>query len=223
MPEFNLDDLKDTWQKQTVAPKYKSTEIESMLNKSARNYVKYILWISLAEFFLFFAANFYYTFSGNDTEDLMNVLEKVGIVPSGQFEANVATFYLFLKMISLFLTGIFVILFYQNYRRIQIESNLKNLILQIINFKKTVQLFILANIVLVILFTLTLGIFTFSFISDQEVPLGNPTLIGFGLGMLLTMGLSVVIIWIYYRIVYGVILRRLGRNLHQLQNIEEGN
>ena len=128
-----------------------------------------------------------------------------------------------LKMVSLALTGIFVYLFYQNYRKINIESNLKKLILQIIKFKKTVQLFIVANIALVILFTLILGIFTFTVLAQQNIKLTNPTLIGFITGLVLTMGLSVLLIWIYYRIIYGFILRRLGKNLKQLQNIEEGN
>lgn len=223
MPEFDLDSFKETWQKQPIEPKYDSTDIESMLNKSSRNYVKYILWISLVEFILILSANLYYTFLGEDTSDLMSVLSKLGINDSGRFEHSIEQFYLILKIVSLALTGVFVVLFYRNYRKIKIECNLKNLILQIIKFKNTVQLFILANIVLVILFTSVLGIFTFSILAEQNIQLSNPTFIGFIVGLVLTMGISVVLIWFYYRIVYGFILRRLGRNLEQLQNIEEGN
>lgn len=223
MPEFDLDSFKETWQQQPVQPKYDTSEIESMLNKSSRNYVKYILWISLVEFILILGANLYYTFLGEDTTDLMSVLGKLGIDNSDQFQTTLTQLYLALKMVSLALTGIFVYLFYQNYRKINVEANLKKLIVQIIKFKKTVQIFILANIVLVILFTLILGIFTFSVLAQQNIELTNPTIIGFVTGLLLTMGISVVLIWIYYRVVYGFILRRLGKNLEQLQNIEEGN
>ena len=223
MPEFDLDSFKETWQQQPVQPKYDTSEIELMLNKSSRNYVKYILWISLIEFVLILGANLYYTFLGEDTADLVSVLGKLGIDNSDQFQNTLTQLYLALKMVSLALTGIFVYLFYQNYRKINVEANLKKLILQIIKFKKTVQLFILANIVLVILFTLILGIFTFSVLAQQNIELTNPTIIGFVTGLLLTMGISVVLIWIYYRVVYGFILRRLGKNLEQLQNIEEGN
>lgn len=223
MPEFDLDSFKETWQQQPVQPKYDTSEIESMLNKSSRNYVKYILWISLVEFVLILGANLYYTFLGEDTTDLISVLGKLGIDNSDQFQNTLTQLYLSLKMVSLALTGIFVYLFYQNYRKINIEANLKKLILQIIKFKKTVQLFIVANIALVILFTLILGIFTFSVLAQQNIKLTNPTLIGFIAGLGLTMGISVVLIWIYYRVVYGFILRRLGKNLEQLQNIDEGN
>lgn len=223
MPEFDLDDFKKSWQQEPAQPKYDTSEIELMLNKSSRNYVKYILWISLIEFILILAANVYYTFFGEDTTDLMSVLGKLGIDNSDQFENTINSLYLVLKMVSLGLTAIFVYLFYENYRKINVESNLKKLILQIIKFKKTVQLFILANISLVILFTLILGIFTFTVLAQQKIELTNPTLIGFITGLLLTMGISVVLIWLYYRIVYGFILKRLGKNLEQLQNIEEGN
>ena len=223
MPEFDLDSFKETWQQQPVQPKYDSSDIESMLNKSSRNYVKYILWISVVEFILILIANLYYTFLGEDTADLMSVLGKLGINNSSNFESTISQLYFVLKMVSLGLTGIFVFLFYQNYRKIKIESNLKKLILQIFTFKKTVQLFILANIGLVILFTLILGLFTFLVLAEQNIALTNRTLIGFITGLALTMGISVVLIWIYYRLVYGFILRRLGKNLEQLQNIEKEN
>ena len=223
MPEFDLDSFKETWQQQPVQPKYDSSDIESMLNKSSRNYVKYILWISVVEFILILIANLYYTFLGEDTADLMSVLGKLGINNSSNFESTISQLYFVLKMVSLGLTGIFVFLFYQNYRKIKIESNLKKLILQIFTFKKTVQLFILANIGLVILFTLILGLFTFLVLAEQNIALTNPTLIVFITGLALTMGISVVLIWIYYRLVYGFILRRLGKNLEQLQNIEKEN
>ena len=223
MPEFDLDSFKKTWQQEPVEPKYNTSEIESMLNKSSRNYVKYILWISIVEFILILGANLYYTFLGEDTTDLMSVLGKLGIADSVSFESTISQLYLILKMVSLVLTAVFVYLFYQNYRQINIESNLKKLILQIIKFKKTVQLFILANIVLVILFTAVLGIFIAMVLAEQHIQLDSDTKFGFIAGLILTMGISVLLIWFYYRVVYGFILRRLGRNLQQLQNIEEGN
>lgn len=223
MAEFDLDSFKKTWQQEPAQPKYDSNEIESMLNKSSRNYVKYILWISLAEFIIILSANIYYSFLGDDTADLLRILKRLGINDSTNFEGSISNLYLILKLISLALTGVFVVVFYQNYRKINVESNLKKLILQIIRFKKTVQLFILANISLVILFTAVLGIFTLSVLDEQHIKLTNPTLLGFITGLMLTMGLSAVLMWVYYRVVYGLILSRLGKNLKQLQNIEEGN
>ncbi|KMQ71208.1 hypothetical protein [Chryseobacterium koreense] len=221
MPDFDLDHLKKTWQQQEVKPKYDGTQIEEMLNKSSRNYVKYILWISIAEFIVILAMNIYYTFLGDDTESFLNILGKLGVQNTAKLEEDFTHLYFALKIVSMLITGVFVVLFYRNYRRINIESNLKKLILQIIQFKKTVNYFIFANILLIILVLGILAAFTFATLSGQNIHLNHPTLIGFITGFMVTLILSVVLIWVYYRIAYGIILKRLGKNLAELKKIEE--
>ena len=221
MPEFDLDNFKKTWQEQDILPKYDSTEIEAMLNKSSKNYVKYILWISIAEFLVILCMNFYYAFLGNDRNSLMSILSRLGIKNTTSLEVNFTHLYFYLKLVSLLMTAFFVVKFFRNYRKINIESNLKKLILQIINFKKTVNYFILANILLIILFTVVLLVVTLTVLSQQNIHLNSPTLIIFLVGTIVMMGISVVLIWVYYRLVYGIILKRLGKNLEELQRIDE--
>ena len=221
MPEFDLDNFKKTWQEQDILPKYDSTEIEAMLNKSSKNYVKYLLWISIAEFFVILCMNFYYAFLGNDRNILMSILSRLGIKNTTSLEVNFTHLYFYLKLVSLLMTAFFVVKFFRNYRKINIESNLKKLILQIINFKKTVNYFILANILLIILFTVVLLVATLTVLSQQNIHLNSPTLIMFLVGTIVMMGISVVLIWVYYRLVYGIILKRLGKNLEELQRIDE--
>lgn len=221
MPEFDLDNFKKTWQEQDILPKYDSTEIEAMLNKSSKNYVKYILWISIAEFLVILCMNFYYAFLGNDRNSLMSILSRLGIKNTTSLEDNFTHLYFYLKLVSLLMTAFFVVKFFRNYRKINIESNLKKLILQIINFKKTLNFFILANILLIILFTVVLLVVTLTVLSQQNIHLNSPTLIRFLVGTIVMMGISVVLIWVYYRLVYGIILKRLGKNLEELQRIDE--
>ena len=221
MPEFNLDNLKKTWQEQEVQPKYDSKQIEGMLNKSSRNYVKYILWISVAEFLVILVLNFYYSFIGDDSESFLNILSKLGVETTETLQANFAHLYFVLKVISLLMTGIFVVLFYLNYKKINVESNLKKFILQIMSFKKTVNIFILANILLLVFFTLVLTTFTFHIISQQQIHLSHPTLIGLIVGTVGMTLISVLLIGLYYRIVYGIIMKRLGKNLDELKKMEE--
>ena len=223
MPEFDLDQYKKSWQEQNVSPKYNSTEIESMLNKSSRNYVKYILWISCVEFLVILGMNAYNIFADDDSQTFITILEKVGVQNSTEVQANFAHLYFILKIISLLLTAFFVVKFYYNYKKITVESNLKKLIVQIINFKKTVNLFILANIFLMILYTVALVIFTNWVLFEQNISLTHSTLIGFYTGFILMMGLSVALIWVYYRIVYGIILKRLSENLGELKKIDSEN
>lgn len=223
MPEFDLDQFKKSWQEQVVAPKYNSTEIEAMLNKSSRNYVKYILWISCAEFLVILGMNIYYLFAGEDSETYINILKKLGVQNSVEVQSNFEHLYLALKIVSLLLTACFVVKFYWTYKKISIESNLKKLIVQIITFKKTVNLFILANIFLMILYTLALIIFTNWILFEQHISLPKSTLIGFYVGFGLMMAISVALIWFYYRVVYGIILKKLSENLSELKKIDSEN
>ena len=223
MPEFDLDQLKKSWQEQEVSPKYNSTEIEAMRNKSSRNYVKYIFWISCAEFLVILGMNIYYLFEGEDSQTYINILRKVGVHNSVEVQSNFDHLYYVLKVISLILTAVFVVQFYWNYKKITVESNLKKLIVQIIKFKKTVNLFILANIFLMILYTVALVIFTNWILFEQNIALARSTLIGFYAGFGVMMALGVVLIWIYYRVVYGIILKKLGENLLELKKIDSEN
>ena len=223
MPEFDIDQFKKSWQEQDVQPKYNSTDIESMLNKSSRNYVKYILWISFAEFLVILGMNLYNFFAGDESQNFINILERFGVKNSVDLKTNFDHLYLGLKIISLALTAFFVICFYANYKKINVESNLKKLIVQIIKFKKTVNLFILANIFLMVLYSLALIAFTNWVLIQQNISLNNATLIGFYVGFFLLIGLSVLLIWIYYKIVYGIILKRLGINLAELKKIDTEN
>lgn len=219
MPEFDLDHIKKTWQ-QEVQPKYDSQSIETMLNKSSRNYVKFILWISIAEFLLILGLNIYYSFFGDYSGSFINILGKLGVKNSTELQANFAHLYFVLKTISLLLTGVFVVLFYQKYKKINVESNLKKFILQIISFKKIVNTFIIANIALLVVFTAVLTVFTFRILAQQNIHLSHPTLIGFITGIIGMTLISTVLIWLYYRVVYGIVMKRLEGNLKDLQNME---
>lgn len=219
--DFDLDDFKKSWQEHTVTEVYNTSEIEAMLNKNSRNYVKYIFWISLAEFIFFAALNVYTVFSNENNQSFFNMLKKLGLSITRDIEMNFGHLYFSLKIFSLLITAGFVLLFYKNYKKIKVECNLKNLILQIIKFKKTVNAFILTNIILLIIFTFILTFFTIYTLKIQNVHLENPTLIGFYVGIIVSLSLGILLVLIYYRLVYGIIMRRLSKNLEQLKRIEQ--
>ncbi len=156
--DFNIDQFKKSWQEQPVSDVYNTSEIEGMLNKKSTNYVKYIFWISLAEFLFFAIVGICTIFSTQRSNSFTNILEKLGVQMNDDVEMNFEHLYFALKVFSLLITAIFVFLFYRNYLKIKVECNLKNFILQIIKFKRTVNLFIFTNIGLLIVFS---GIITY--------------------------------------------------------------
>lgn len=218
--DFDIDSFKKSWQNQTIADGYNQEDIEKMLNKKSRNYVKYILWISIAEFFVFGMINFITLFSSNFHTDFTNILNRLQIRNQSQVEFSLDRIYNWMKVASLVITGIFVIIFYINYKRINVEANLKKFITHIIAFKKTVNLFIISNIVLLLL---VIGCFTTFIIYTmrlQKIHIDNPTFWGLISGVTVSLLICIILILLYYKIAYGIILKRLSKNLNQLEAID---
>ncbi len=220
MPDFDLDSFKKTWQEQPVQHKYDNTEILQMLNRKSRNYVKYIFWISVAEFLFFSILGLFYILQNDESNSFLKTLEKLGVQRTSDLENKFNNIYLVLKILSICITAYFVYRFYKNYSLIKIEENLKKFILNIMQFKKTVNAFILTNIILLISFTSILTAFIFYVLNTQNIQLTNSVLTGFLIGIILSTGLSVLLVWVYYRLVYGIIMRKLDKNLKQLKDIE---
>ncbi|SIS78921.1 hypothetical protein SAMN05421786_102100 [Chryseobacterium ureilyticum] len=219
MPEFDLDSFKKTWQEQPVQPKYDNLEILQMLNRKSRNYIKYIFWISVVEFLFFSVAGLFYFFQEEESDNFRKMLERLGAQEAPEVENNFGHAYLAIKILSLLITAYFVLKFYQNYRRIKIEENLKGLITRIINFKKTVNAFILISIVLLIAFMLVLTSFIFYTLNSQNIQPTSSNLTIFIVGIIVSTLLAISMIWVYYRLVYGSIIKKLDKNLKQLKEI----
>jgi hypothetical protein len=220
MPEFDLDSFKKTWQEQPVQQKYDNNEILQMLNRKSRNYVKYIFWISVAEFLFFSVLGLFYFVPSDDSNSFLKILEKLGAQKTPEVESGFDHTYFAIKVLSLLVTAYFVFKFYQNYRKIRIEENLKGLIIRIIKFKKTVNAFILISIVLLIAFMFVFTAFIFYALNSQNVqPTGSALTIVIT-GIIISTVLSVLLIWLYYRLVYGIIIRKLDKNLKQLKEID---
>lgn len=220
MPDFDIDSLKKTWQEQEVQPKYNNSSILEMLNKRSRNYVKLIFWISVVEFLFFLGISIFYIFRSEESNSFVNILARLGVEITPKIEMDFSHLFFALKVVSLLVTAFFILKFYLSYRKINVEANLKKLITQIINFRKTVNLFILTNILLLIFFTGLLTGFVLMTVRAQHIALESPTIIGFMIGIVISTAVCVLLIWLYYRVLYGIILRRLGKDLAQLQEMD---
>ncbi len=221
MPEFDIDQLKKTWQEQPVENKYGNSEILEMLNKKSRNYVKYIFWISAVEFLLFCGVTLYYMFWGDDTKSFMDLMNKLGITNTPELEKNFSHMYFLMKILSLVVTAIFTTKFYLDYKKINVESNLKKFITQIFSFRRTVNMYILTNIFILVLTMVALTLFVMNGIKQQHIQLDQSTFNGLIVGLLTGVVLAVVFALVYYRLVYGILVKRLGKNMTQLKEIEE--
>ncbi|ANF51498.1 beta-carotene 15,15'-monooxygenase [Chryseobacterium glaciei] len=220
MPEFDLDSFKKTWQEQPVQQKYDNNEILKMLNRKSRNYVKYIFWISVVEFLFFTVLGLFYIIQDKESNSFLSILERLGAKKTTELEGFLDSIYVVLKILSLSITAYFVFKFYQNYKKIKVEENLKKFILKIIQFKKTVNAFILINILLLIAFTSVFTVFVFYILNTQHIEVNNSNLTIFIIGTIVSTALVVLLTWLYYKVVYGIIMRKLDKNLKQLKDID---
>ncbi len=218
--DFDIDALKKTWQDQKISDGYNQDDIEVMLNRKSRNYVKYILWISVAEFIIFGLVNFLALFSTDFHNDFTNILNKLQIRNQSEVEFSIDKIYNWMKVLSLVVTGIFVVVFYVNYKKIDVESNLKKFIIHILKFKRTVNLFIFSNVFLLVLFIGSLVSLLTITIRRQNIHVDNPTFWSLIFAVVLSLLISVVLILLYYKLAYGILLKRLSKNLKQLEKID---
>ncbi|WP_312323038.1 beta-carotene 15,15'-monooxygenase [Soonwooa sp.] len=218
--DFNIDDLKSVWQNQKVEEAYQQSDIEAMLNTKSRNYVKYLLWISLLEFFIFITLLIYSLVSKDDHVNFREILSRLHLQNQNEILHTMDKIYLVIKILSLSLTGIFVYLFYKSYRRISVEDNLKQFILRIISFKRKVNAFIIINVILLVVYIVSFSIYLSIVMGEQSVQLSETTKLGFIIGIIVALLLSILLIILYYKIFYGILLKRLSKNLEQLRLIE---
>jgi len=220
LDDFDIDHLKNAWQNQKVENAYEQSEIEAMLNKKSKSYVKYILWISIAEFFIFGIINVIRFFFKGKESEFETILSKLNLQNEQEILVSMDKYYFIIKLTSLVMTGFFVVLFYKGYKKIDVESNMKNFISQIFKFKKTVNAFITCNVVLLLLFIASFSIYVSVVIEQQSQHISGSTMIGILTGVVIALLITVVLILFYYKLVYGILLKRLSKTMTQLEQIE---
>lgn len=192
-----LDILKKHWNETRNFPKISKEELRTMIHKKSTSLVMWILIISVIEFIL------------------LNVISMLFPIGTSQNETVLAqTFIDKLDYVSMTISLIFIFIFYKNYRKIRIYSSSKDLMNQIIKTKKTVNYYIYTNILLVIF-----GVFYSMFFMYHYID-RSTTLLLIILFIAVTLFIT-LIIWLFYKVVYGFLLRKLTNNLKELERINE--
>ena len=115
-----------------------------------------------------------------------------------------------------------------NYRKITTTDNVKNLMANILKTRKTVSSYIFVNLAYFIITSAIILIVTFnkdgdmiSLVNKMEAQgkAGMVYLI-YILGAIIIIGLLVLLIWLFYRLIYGLLLKRLLRNYNELKKID---
>ncbi len=209
-----LDLLKKDWKKNEHSfPKITEQEIYAMLHKKSSSIVKWIFIISILEVIAWSLISFF-----TADENYLKTLESYHI------KTLVNTF----TVINYIVIFFFIFLFYRNFKSINTTDSVKSLMKNILKTRKTVQYYIWYNLVMIGIIFITMMVATC--IYDERFNRMSGQFEGNDQGMLFWMmilgftivffGIFVGIIWLFYRLVYGFLLRRLYKNYEELKKID---
>jgi hypothetical protein len=201
-----LDNLKDIWKNQGESPmKFSEGDIFDMVHKKSSTIVKWILIISLLEFIL---PNLMLFFT--DLDSTKQLYENYEL-------ENIMMIYTIIHAIVIL--G-FIYFFYKNYKKISAENSVRKLLKSILNTRKTVKYYIYYNIVMAAI----IGMHMFYKIFNSPVFINKlPENTNMVLVWFIALGLftcALVLFWGFYRIIYGILLKKLKRNYKELRNNE---
>lgn len=197
-----LDLLKEQWKKQNKnLPKYSKGELYQMLQKKSTSIVKWIFIISILEFLFWIGLEVVSYF--NDFDAIID-------------EINLTYFYRITLVINHLVIIGFIILFFKRYKNINVTDNAKELMKSIIKTRNTVKAYVWFNVIFFIISFITTNYFTIKHLSiDQE-----GFIWGFIAGVFIVMLIFVGLLLLFYRIIYGTLIKRLHKNHQQLKKLE---
>ena len=208
-----LDLLKKDWKKQDAGyPKLTYNEIYKLIHKKSSSIVKWIFVICIAEF-LFWG--------------FINLL-----IPESYFEIykklHLKTIIDITYIIHYAIVIIFIYLFYKNYNAICVIDSTSLLMKNIIKTRKTVNYYVYYNIIMTIILSIAVNFIMFSdtsllaevfnpnHLEIADDKLFNIILIAQIIGLIIMIGF----LWLYYRIIYGILLKKLTKNFKELETLE---
>ncbi|HMI07401.1 MAG TPA: hypothetical protein VK528_07640 [Flavobacterium sp.] len=209
-----LDLLKKDWQKKTNAfEQVSEKEIYKMTHKNSSSIVKWLLIISLAEFSFW---TFMTVFLNDDKYQVK--LHRYGLEDC-MFWVNVVNYVILIA---------FIFFFYKNYRTISTTDSTHQLMRNILRTRKTVQYYIWYNLAIVAI-NIILSILMLFYHNDQmKSMMENAAKNGHReLFMVMCGGISILFIlaiigtfWLFYKLLYGILLRKLFANYKELKKID---
>ncbi|WP_397363191.1 hypothetical protein [Olleya sp. R77988] len=209
MDELEL--LKKDWVKTDAKFEQKSTkQLYPMLQKKSSSIVKTLFYISIAELVFWIALNAL-PFFMSDTYRAKHE------------EMYTSNMFIILSVLSYCIILFFVYLLYKSYKSISVTDNARRLMKNILKTRKVIKYYVLYNLIMASVSM----IFAFYYTSKKDPELASKiehfsntqymTMIGiFAFATIVFVG----IIWLFYRLIYGILLKRLNRNYNELKKIE---
>lgn len=208
----DLDLLKKDWKKQESSlPHLSYDEIYKMIWKRSHSIVRWIFVISILEFLLSTVLNIVLA----DDEYWLRMEE---------FELT--NFTIGVYIFSYAVTFYFIYRFYRNYRRISATDSASLLMKNILKTRRTVKYYIAFVLIssgitfLITVFLILKNHINTAVDSTKNMEFDTTQWLIFIGGILLVLVIFLGLIWLIYRVIYGILLKRLQKNYKELQKLE---
>lgn len=208
-----LEFLKKDWKKQGADfPKLSYMEIYKLIHKKSSSIVKWIFIICIAEFL------FWGLISLCIPESTFAIYDKF----------HLKTFLFVTQSLHYVVVFVFIYLFYKNYKTISVVDNTGLLMKNILKTRKTVNYYVYYNIILYVILSIILNVVMFShpnILIENLMPANSELDTDKFLTVMIVVQIILLlvmcgIIWAYYRIIYGILLKKLNRNYKELESLE---
>ncbi len=208
-----LDLLKKHWKKEDNSfEQVSEKQIYKMIHRSSSSIVKWIFIISILEFVLWSVLSI----CMKDTEVMR------------EFDAyhveHIMTPVMVIGYIGL---AYFFFQFYMNYRKITATDSVQKLINTILKTRKKVHQYVWFNILYAVLSAIIAIYIQFNYdqklmdmIQISEKSSNSAFIFGLYLGISLFLAAFIGLFWLFYRLIYGVLLKRLYKNYQELKKID---
>lgn len=204
-----LDLLKNDWQKNNSSfVPIQEVELYKMLHKKSSSIAKRIFVISVFEILFWTGISL---FIHTDTYSTNIKIE------------------LFFEIFNYFNYGvifIFIYLFYRNYLAISTLVSTNKLMNAILKTRKTVQYYVWYNLIIVFI-SMIIGFYigftnnTKTLILKDDFTVNNTNLFVLIAIVVVCIGIVFGLFWLFYKLLYGVLLRKLLSNYKELEKIED--
>jgi len=212
---MELDNYKKIWKNQPEEKnKLSALEIYKMTQLKYNSIVKWILIIGLLEFVFWFAVNYLGTKNG-----ALDPFEKLNLI---NFIDNFNYFHYVVVVL-------FLLLFYRNFSLITTVDDTKNLMKNILLVRKTVKWYVYYNLINVVIFSVILNILIFNtpdginILSGIENESFNQEHMRsvFIITQIVVIAVMILILWLFYYLLYGILLKKLNKNYKELTKLNE--
>jgi len=213
-----LDLLKKDWKKNSDSfEQVSEKEIYKMIHKRSSSIVKWIFIVSILELGLGLVLGLIISFTKYDEKNV-EMIKNLGIYG----------YYITASVILYAVIFYFIYKFYSMYRKIAVDDNTKKLLSTILKTRTVVKQYIAFNLTSFALLSIVFGGYLFyegyllgvskNGTTHPEMPL-NIALISLVVLVLATAVLTFAF-WLLYKLIYGILLKRLQKNFEELKKID---